>query len=109
MQTTRRHFLTGTFAILTTSVRPTFAVEPATVAAIIAASASVISSTLDFLKKAGDFELELQALHVKLDQILRNQLIIMEAISDLAANVQLILEKVDHLPVEVVSALFLTE
>ncbi|MBA7465638.1 hypothetical protein ES707_00808 [subsurface metagenome] len=105
----RRIFLLGGAATLAVRANAAFAIEPLTVVAIVSAAAKVASDTLNFAKRSGDFELELNAIHAKLDQVLRNQLAILEAVSDLAVDVKRILEKINRLPSEVLAAQYLSD
>ncbi|WP_025032478.1 hypothetical protein [Bradyrhizobium sp. DOA9] len=109
MQFDRRTFLISALTLLGYPTRRAYAVEPMTVMAVVSAASNVGSSALEFFKKSGDFENELNALHVKLDQLLRNQLTILQAVSDLATDVKLIVEKLGKIPTEVIAAQHLSD
>ena len=60
-----------------------------TAALVIAAAANVVVKVLQFQKQSGEVGLEFSALNVKLDQVLRNRVLTLQAISDLDDDIKI--------------------
>jgi arginyl-tRNA--protein-N-Asp/Glu arginylyltransferase len=63
---------------------------------------SLISLTLDFMKRSGDTELEFDAINIKIDRILQNQLLLIKAISAMNETLTDIQKLVTDVPSETV-------
>jgi|SRR5581483_745595 len=109
MSFNRRAFLLGSCVSALSASLPAFAQDPATIATAAAAAGSLVSNVLDFFKQSGEFENRLQELNVKLDQALRNQLLLIEAIGDLAEDVKAVSEAVGRTPDETLTAFLLND
>lgn len=97
----RRSLLLGSSALALTpwpSQSTAFA-DPATVAA----SAGLINATLDFFKKSGDMDRELNAIHIMVNAILASQKQLMQAIQVLNDQTEAILSKLKDIPSETIS------
>jgi hypothetical protein len=83
--------------------RPTVASAiPPAVIPIATAAASVISAVLEYSKRSGDLELEIAAFHEKLDAILKNQIMLINAISEISIDLSILLREVARIPVNVI-------
>jgi hypothetical protein len=103
---TRRTLIKGAAALALGSVAPPLLLSSAAEAiapAVIAAAIVLVSKVLDFFKSSGDMTLELNALNVKIDQVLQNQLLMMAAIVGIESKVEEIQQKIADLPTETVT------
>lgn len=78
-------------------------------AAVIAASATVVSAIIAFQKRGGSLALQFEALNVKLDTLLSNQRLLLDAISEVNASVNLVLRVASAVPEETVSLIHLRD
>lgn len=101
----RRRLLAGTAAVFLASTVPG---RPA-ILEIIAASAAVVSSALEFQKKGGSLGLQFDALNAKLDQVLSNQKLLLDAISEVNDSVLLVLKATSMVPEQTVVLIHLRD
>jgi hypothetical protein len=113
MALTRRALLTaGTALPLLNlgprSINPAEAVAPVVVLAFVGAAVNLLSSVLAMQEKAGATELEFAAINVKLDQILDNQRILLEAINAVDERLIDVQRAVNVVPSETLNLLAVT-
>lgn len=103
---TRRGLIKGAGALAAGSAAPPLLFSSpakAVAPAVIAAAIVLVAKVLDFFKRSGDLTLELNALNVKIDQVLQNQILIMAALEEIDRKVEDIQSKIADLPAETVS------
>lgn len=100
MNLSRRQLLVGSALLSVILVQGSRADGGATIA-IIAAAMALASAVLDSMKKSGDIEREFEAINIKLDQILQNQIFIINAISALAKDVKTMMDLLADTPARV--------
>src|SRR5713226_9045382 len=76
---------------------------------IIIAAAAVVSSVLEFQKKGGSLALRFDELNVKLDAVLDNQKLLLDAISEVNDSVQLVMRATSMVPATTVALLHLRD
>jgi hypothetical protein len=103
----RRAVLASSIGLFLSSNTPSRA-EPTTLA-VIAASASVISAILAFQQKGGSLALQFDAAQVKLDAILNNQRLLLDAISEVNDSVHLVLQVAAIGPATTVALIHLSD